>query len=224
MTKRRRGACTRSRNQAISENESESECSDHMTSDLPSSFKGRPKLQMFGGKEDWMNLYEDKTNLLEWSDRMKVSFLDEYLMDDALSWFAQNRSGKSWDEIVNLMKKRFGKPLSRPMRDFVNLKYERSKGFAEYFRDKQALAQKAWLTDEQNHIIPLMIGGLTSELQSYFVSYEPSDVNEFYNTGLRAECATGQSNKRKYPESNSNHSRTHRTENFRKGKRAPSPC
>lgn len=234
MLRNKRGGGARSTRQSTSVSRSiprdARECSDQIISVIPSSDGRKPKLQLYTGKDDiisiddWINLYEDKTGLLQWSDRMRASFLDEYLVDEALAWFAQNRSGRTWVEIVSLMKKRFGKPLSRPIREFVNLKYDRAKGFAEYFREKQSLAQRARLTDEQNHVIPLMIEGLPSEMRSYFVSYEPSDANEFYNTGLRAECATAQSNKRKDPESTKTQGQSSKKFKQATKRKPPSPC
>lgn len=226
--------CTRSTEQAnaAAEQNNDENVSERVTTQRTEVTRNsdKPKLQSFKGKDDfisiddWLNLYIDKTDFLQWNDRMKLSFLDEYLENEALAWFAQNRSGNTWTTIVSLLKKRFGKPLARPIMDLIHLKYDKAKGFAEYFREKQYLASKAHLSDAVNHIIPIMIDGLPADMQSYFVAYDPSDLNEFYLAGLRAENANMQNNKRKLPESTSDSKQPNKKFKKTVKKKPPSPC
>lgn len=200
------------------------------SSQVASSAFSRPKLQAFKGKNDyisidfWISLYDNKTNFLRWNDEMKVSFLDEYLEDDALAWFAQACMGKNWSEVVEMMKKRFNKPLSQPIIDFIDLKYDLEKGFHEYFEEMQILAQRAQLSDERNHIIPVMIHGLPNAMKSYFVTSTPVDITDFYQTGLKAERATAPTLKRKAAEEKSSDEQGNKKSKPNIKKKPPNPC
>jgi hypothetical protein len=63
--------------------------------------------------------------------------LGNYLEDDALNWYIENKDNSNYNELKEKLINRFSVKTVEPIVEFFNLKYDSKSGIKEYFEKKR---------------------------------------------------------------------------------------
>ena len=150
----------------------------------------KPKIQIYKGLgdkvtiENWLKRFEMLAQFYNWSEKVKIVMLGNYLEDDALNWYIEN-SNDSYVEMKVKLNTRFGIETVEPIVEFVNHRYDFKTGIKDYFETKRRYGVAAKLTESQ--IIPLMINNLPQKMSEHFTAVKPKTFAEFYSIAKTAE-------------------------------------
>jgi len=157
-----------------------------------STLHKEPKLQKFKGPEsditieNWLKAYELLGRHFNWNEKDKVTYLTNYLKNEALNWYIETlNETEEWEEVKESLIERYGSDTQNPTKAMVELLYDPKLGIKKYFEEKKRLGTKAKMNKEQ--IISLMELGLSHEMKSYFITAKINSYSEFYRIAEAAE-------------------------------------
>lgn len=157
-----------------------------------SSLMNEPTIQTFRGIgdkipiENWLSRFNDISEFYTWNERKKIVMLGNFLVDEALSWYTEEKNDCDWQQLEEKLISRFGVSTTYPIVEFVHLKYDFNSDMKTYFEKKRRLGHLAKLTEEQ--MIPLLIDGLPASMANSFVALRPKNLAHFYEVASNAEA------------------------------------